>query len=287
MSTTLSITITICGCAILLSFITGLLTRNCSTVDRLWSILPPAYVLVWMKDFYHNPRFVIAAALVIAWGIRLSWNFGRRGGYAFSIKRGFIGEDYRWEHLRKRIPNRIAFELFNLFFISIYQLSLIFFFTLPLYIVGINDRPLGHLDIILFAAQASFLALETVADNQLFSFHRARKKPMHAGVKRYQAGFNTFGLWRYSRHPNYVCEMAQWVVVYAYAVSASGTLHWSGVGCLVLILLFIGSTVMTESITASKYPLYRMWQKACSPWLPFVDMIFRRNARRKFWKALD
>ena len=272
----LQTTLVILVLSIIVSFFYGMITRNYSTVDRLWSILPAVYVLVWMQDYLHNPRFVIAAVIVIAWALRLSLNFARRGGYGFNWKQGFTGEDYRWEVLREKIPNRFVFEIFNLLFISAFQLILVFMITLPLYFVGQYDAPLGNIDFLLFGCHILFLVLETVADNQQYKYYAERESEEFKDSARHQLGFNTFGLWKHSRHPNYVCEMSQWVVVALYLFNLTGVWHYSMFGASVLILLFLGSTNMAENITKSKYVRYKEWQKS-------IDCM-DRSARFEFKK---
>ena len=283
--TTLQITLGILGISIIVSFIYGLLTRNYSTVDRLWSILPAIYVLVWMQDYMHNPRFVIAGIIVIAWALRLSLNFARRGGYGFNWKEGFTGEDYRWEVLREKIPNRFIFEIFNLFFISAFQLILVFMITLPLYFVGQYDAPLGNADYLLFGLQILFLVLETIADNQQYKYYKERDSKEFKDSPRHQLGFNTFGLWKHSRHPNYVCEMSQWVVVALYLFTLTGTWHYSMFGAAVLILLFMGSTNMAENITIGKYDRYAEWQKVSVPWITIPGMKVKK--KKDFFSSID
>ncbi len=280
------ITVVMLGASVIISFFYGLFTRNYSTVDRLWSVLPPVYALIWMYGHTHNTRLVFASVLVIVWGIRLTLNFARRGGYAFSRKKGFTGEDYRWEVMRKKIGNRFFFEIFNFFFICVFQLALIFAITLPLYVVRQNPAPLNPADLLLFALHLCFLIGETLSDNQQYIFQTEKRQPEHAGDPRYQLGFNTFGLWKYSRHPNYFFEIAQWVVVAFYAMNATGTLHWSAAGVLVLILLFSGSTQLTESITASKYPQYLKWRELTHTWLPLPGIFAQPRDREAFLEDL-
>ena len=57
----------------------------------------------------------------------------------------------------------------------------------------------------------------------------------------------------------------------------------SAAGAVLLALLFVGSTIMAERITAGKYPAYKDWLKATSPWVPFLDLPFRLKARRSFF----
>ena len=71
---------------------------------------------------------------------------------------------------------------------------------------------------------------------------------------------------------NFFAEMSQWWVYYLFGVAASGVwLNWTIVGTVLLTLLFQGSTLMTEILTARKYPEYREYQRTTStliPWPP-------------------
>jgi len=77
-----------------------------------------------------------------------------------------------------------------------------------------------------------------------------------------RSSFLSEGLWRYARHPNYMSEQAVWISFYLFGTAASGKLvNWTLAGPLFLILLFIGSTKLTESISSSKYPDYLVYIK--------------------------
>ena len=106
-------------------FLIGEWSGNNSQVDKLWSLLPIVYV--WIMAYFgdYAPRLVLMAILVSIWGLRLTYNFSRHGAFTW---RFWLGkEDYRWEVLRqkKEFQPRWKWTLFNLFFISIYQLALI------------------------------------------------------------------------------------------------------------------------------------------------------------------
>ena len=82
----------------LLAFIASELTGNYSQVDRLWSILPAVFAWYFAGASAWNARLVLMAVLVTAWGARLTFNFGRRGGYSWPPWTGL--EDHRWAVLR-------------------------------------------------------------------------------------------------------------------------------------------------------------------------------------------
>ncbi len=55
--------------------------------------------------------------------------------------------------------------------------------------------------------------------------------------------------------------------MFLFSVNSVG-LNWTGVGCVLLHLLFFGSTGLTEKISSSKYPKYKEYQKTTSRFLP-------------------
>ena len=121
-----------------LTWILSLVTGEHSWVDRIWSIVPVVYVWVFAAAAgLADARLDLMAALVTLWGIRLTFNFARKGGYAPG------GEDYRWETLRGRMA-KWQFALFNLFFIVIYQNVLLLLIALPAWTAFQHQRSAGH-----------------------------------------------------------------------------------------------------------------------------------------------
>jgi steroid 5-alpha reductase family enzyme len=241
------------------------LTREYSWVDRIWSIVPVGYVAVFAGTAgFRDPRLDVLLVLVALWGARLTFNFARKGGYA----RG--GEDYRWAVLRGRM-SRWQFRLFNLFFITLYQNAVLLLICLPALTALEHRRAFGWADACIAVLFAGFLVGETVADQQQWDFHRFKRAEVAAG-REPDPRFLSTGLFRYSRHPNFFFEQAQWWAVFAFGAVAAGS-PWQPtvLGAVLLTLLFVGSTRFTESITVSRYPEYARYQASTSavvPWLP-------------------
>ena len=122
---------------VLLCYTVSELTGNCSQVDKLWSIIPIFYVWYMAYKGSFDNRLVLMAVLATIWGVRLTYNFSRRGAYKLKFWTG--EEDYRWEILRQTpaLKGRLKWSLFNLFFISLYQNGLILLFTLEYVIIHI------------------------------------------------------------------------------------------------------------------------------------------------------
>ena len=85
----------------------------------------------------------------------------------------------------------------------------------------------------------------------------------------YCKGFNTRGLWRVSRHPNYFAEQGIWCAFYLFSVGGGiGLVNWSMIGALLLIVLFLGSSAFAEEISAGKYPEYSRYCAQVSRFFP-------------------
>jgi steroid 5-alpha reductase family enzyme len=250
-------------------WVASLITKDTSWVDRIWSIVPAVYVWVFavaaLVAGEEATRLVVMAILATAWGARLTFNFARKGGYTGM-------EDYRWAILRARMTSW-QFQLFNIFFIVLYQNALLVLISLPAFIAWQNPTAFTGWDALLAVLFALFLIGEFIADQQQWDFHKAKQ----AAGGSLEPGFLTTGLWRYSRHPNFFFEQAQWWVFYALGAAAAvsagagvwgGVLNWTIIGAALLTVLFVGSTVFTESISASKYPLYAHYQRTTSMLVP-------------------
>ena len=238
-----------------LCWLAAVVTREYSWVDRLWSLCPPIYCLIvaFANDF-GSTRVNLMTALAVLWGARLTFNFVRKGGY----QKG--GEDYRWATVRERY-GPIGIQIMNITFIAPGQMLLIWWFTSPVHAAWeAGDTPLNGLDFLAAALFLLFLIVETVADEQMWAFQQDKKRRIADGEDVAQPFMNT-GLFRYSRHPNYLCELGMWWVFYLFAVAASGQwIHWTGAGFVALTALFVGSIRLSESISAQKYPSYRDYQ---------------------------
>ena len=196
--------------------------------------------------------------------------------------------------------NRFIRELFHIGFVNIYQHLLIWSFTLPMYLLYKNNTRFNIFngpDGILTASWFILFGLEVIADRQMFKYQTNKYKWYNfkkdsknkailknqkklneifeqKDIERYEIGFYHEGLYSYSRHPNYFGEQGMWVVIYLWSASYYGH-NWTGIGSVLLILLFQGSLKLAEKMSGEKYPLYRIYQQKVSsliPWFPSKDL---------------
>lgn len=251
------------------AWIASLVSGDTSWVDRSWSVVPVIYVWVFAA-FSHltNARLDLMAALVTIWGARLTYNFARKGGYTGV-------EDYRWPVLRASM-SKWQFQLFNFFFIVLYQNFLLVLIALPaLTAYQHRGTPLRPLDLLLGVAFILCTTAETVADQQQWNFQQWKLAETRAG-REPTVRFVQTGLFRYSRHPNYFYEQAQWWILFLFGAVAAGTLfEWTILGPFLLTLLFLGSTSFTERLTLERYPEYSLYQKSTSAMIPWISKVPR------------
>ena len=265
----------VAGCSALLCFLVGELTRNNSQVDKVWSILPFVYCWIIAVKGGMHPRLVVMAVLATLWGVRLTFNFARKGAYKLRFWEG--EEDYRWKILRAMpiFKRRWVWLLFNLIFISIYQNAVILMLTFPALVCMSSAVPFGWVDAVAAILMFGFIVYETVADEQQWKFQSKKWAMIKSGKKLeelpapYNKGFNTFGLWNVSRHPNYLAEQSIWVSLYLFSIGAGiGIINWSMIGALLLIVLFAASTNLAEGISSDKYPEYADYCKKVNKFFP-------------------
>lgn len=262
-------------CSVAYCFIVGELARNNSQMDKLWSILPIAYTWIIASMGGFSIRLVVMAVLATLWGARLTYNFARKGAYSIKFWSG--EEDYRWVLLRQRkeFQPRWKWMIFDLLFISLYQNVLVLIITFPALLTVDSPKEFGVVDAIAAIMMLAFIIYETVADEQQWRFHSRKHELLAQGKKLeelpapYNKGFNTTGLWGVSRHPNYLAEQSIWVAFYVFSIGAGvGVFNWSMIGALLLIVLFMGSSVVGEEISASKYPEYKQYCQQVSKFFP-------------------
>ena len=275
---TLIILAIICGASALYCFIAGELTRNNSQMDKLWSVLPIAYVWVIAAMGELRWRLIVIAVIVTLWGARLTYNFAKKGAYSIKFWSG--EEDYRWIYLRKQkgFQNKFVWGIFDLLFISMFQNVVVLGITLPALAIMSSDAPVNILDIVAGVLMAGSLLYEVIADKQQNEFQTKKYEYLNSGKKLeelpepYNRGFNVTGLWARSRHPNYIGEQMIWISLYLFTISSGvthfGVFNWTIFGAGLLVLIFVGSSRMAEGISVQKYKDYPDYQRQVFKYLP-------------------
>lgn len=151
--------------------------------------------------------------------------------------------------------------------------------TIPPYTILVAtqfEKDITPADMAYFSIELGLILSEWFSDGQQWAYQTAKHKyqedaklPGGFDQADLDRGFITSGMWAYSRHPNFAAEQLIWFILYHWSCFATNVLYsWTVVGSAFLIMLFQGSTWLTELITAGKYPEYVEYQKRVGMFIP-------------------
>jgi steroid 5-alpha reductase family enzyme len=229
--------------------------NNAGIVDIWWSYsFAPVAVFYGLFGSGHALRNSLIAAMVCAWSIRLGTHLYKR------VMAHHPDEDPRYAALRTQFPKNTWLMFFGFFQL---QAVLIGLLSIPVAIACVN--PVGGVRLFEVAGLVLWLvaiAGESIADTQLALF---RASPANKGR------VCDFGLWKYSRHPNYFFEWLVWVAYFVFALGSPW--GWVGIISPALMLYFLtcvtGIRPSEEQSLKSRGDAYRRYQERTSPFIPW------------------
>lgn len=240
--------------ATLIVYLFSLIFQNASIYDPYWSVLPMAAIPLFYNYQVQNQLFVlviIVIALVEVWGLRLTIN------WLISFK-NLKTMDWRYVRYKEKYPK--LYPLINLFGIQLMPTLIVYLAMLsPISLLLTLEaqeftHPVNLSSILAFIICLAGILLEVISDAQM-----TKQRKLFPGT------LHNRGLWRYSRHPNYLGEILFWFGLYLMLVSVNDKMWVLFAGPVVLILLFgFISIPLMEKHLIQKYPEYQTYQKETS-----------------------
>ena len=227
----------------------GILFLNSSVYDPYWSIAPVVIIPFWImiKGASLSVADILFISVIAIWGIRLTLNWIMRW-------RGLQQQDWRYTMLKERSP-RLWF-LTNLFGINLMPTIIVFVALIPAYFSTGQAVSLKFPIIFGFIICVGAILIQGISDRQMDLF---KKKSSNKDQ------YIDKGLWRYSRHPNYLGEVSFWWGIWLMQMGFTPKI-WvtvSGPILMTLLFVFISIPMMEKHILASK-PSYSRYQKQVS-----------------------
>jgi steroid 5-alpha reductase family enzyme len=239
-------------------WVISIIIRDVSIIDMAFSGLISVLIgFSFWKTQAQGPAALITLFAVLIWGLRMSvYLVHRNWGH---------GEDVRYTKLRSWAPEGWAFHWLSLRQVFLLQGVVIWLLTLPQQIFfwvapAADMTAIAWLGLSLWGIGFFF---ETVGDWQLSKFRADESK---RGTV-----LNT-GLWRYTRHPNYFGELAQWWGLFLIAIQVP-QVGFGLVGVLLyswLVLRVTGKATLEKKLGREK-PDYEDYVRTTSgliPWFP-------------------
>lgn len=173
-----------------LTFVFSLIFKNASVYDPYWSVQPPVILVAFAVERELTFLGILLLITVCFWAIRLTANWA----YTFT---NLYHQDWRYTMLKEKTG--AFYPFINFVGIHMVPTLVVYGCILPAaYAVreGLEANPLSVLFLCVSIGAAT---MQGVADYQMHKFRNDRTSP-----------FIRVGLWRYSRHPNYLGEILMW-----------------------------------------------------------------------------
>ncbi len=234
-----------------LAYVVAIVRKDNSLADIFWGLgfILVALITYFVQGSNGGPQ-ILVTVLVFLWGVRLAT-------HVFIRNRG-KGEDPRYRKWREEWGDSFLIRSY----LQVFMLQGLFMLLVvwPVAIVNTYGNTLT-----VWAAVVGTLiwligfVFETVGDYQLLRF---TQDPANRGK------IMDRGLWRYTRHPNYFGEVAQWWGIFVIAVAVP--YGWIGViGPLTITFLItrVSGIPMTEKMFEGN-PAWEAYTKKTSIFFP-------------------
>ena len=245
-----------------LTWIISIYLKDSSIVDIVWGL---GFIVIAITNSLYfeinSIRQLLILIVVTIWGARLS-------GY-LAIRNANKPEDWRYQKFRQNAGD--IYWLTSYFKVFLLQGAIMCFISLPMVVIFGDNNP-SSLTIIDYLGVSIFfvgLLTEGIADAQMYIF-----KKKHSSLTTKEAVLDT-GLWKYSRHPNYLGEIVLWFGIGIIGLSSEyGYLSLISPLLLTFIMIKISGVSMLESELINTKPKYHEYISNTSSLFP---NLFKRN----------
>lgn len=201
-------------------FLFSLIFRNASVYDPYWSVQPIVIVIGYaLSEKTLSVVQILPLTAVLLWGVRLTANWA----YTFY---GLGHQDWRYTMLQEKTGK--AYPLVNFVGIHLVPTLVVYGCVLPVVFTFAENPAFNAGAAVFFALSVGATVLQGVADVQMHRYRKNRNGP-----------FMRNGLWKYSRHPNYLGEILMWWGIALAYVCIAPQRWYLAAGAVANTLLFL------------------------------------------------
>ncbi len=240
----------------------SIILNNSSVYDPYWSVAP--IVLLLLGELHLgilNTGVFLMTGIILIWGIRLTAHWS-------TTFKSLQIQDWRYAQLRQVHPR--LWPLINLFGIHLFPTLVVFFVLVPVFefVLNFTFVNFGIVISMLISLFAVFLQHKSDTHMRLF-----RRDPANSGR------VNRTGIWKYSRHPNYLGEILMWWGVYLMMFFSAPSLWLYIIGPLINTLMFVFISIpLMESRQIDNKPEYKDYKDRTGMLLPRLSNILKEKA---------
>ena len=239
--------------ATVLVFMFSLIFDNASIYDPYWSVEPLVIVALLMSNNKLNFPVIISFGIVFfIWGLRLTIN------WALSFK-NLTKQDWRYTLLKEKTKK--LYPLVNFFGIHLFPTLIVYLGLLPaIHLIQVNYT--NYFIYIGIGIMLLGIVIEIIADYDIYLYHK-RNKEDHRQI------INS-GLWKYSRHPNYLGEIIFWYGVFFSMLPIDFESIYFIIGAIAInfMFIFISIPMIEKRMKTYKFN-YEKYQEETRMLLPF------------------
>ena len=234
--------------ATVVTFIFSLIFTNASVYDPYWSVQPPVILVAFAIGGELTSLGILLLAAVSFWAVRLTANWA----YTFG---GLYHQDWRYTMLREKTG--VFYPVINFVGIHMVPTLVVYGCVLPA-VYAVREGISANIASVLFICVSFGAAtMQGIADIQMHKFRKNRTTP-----------FIRIGLWKYSRHPNYLGEILMWWGVALAVICAAPNAWYLASGALANTVLFFSVSIPMADGRQSRKEGFAEYKKQTRMLLP-------------------
>lgn len=205
------------------TFAFSLIFKNASVYDPYWSVQPPVILALFALGKELTLFGVLLLCVVFFWAVRLTANWA----YTFG---NLYHQDWRYTMLKEKTGS--FYPIINFVGIHMVPTLVVYGCILPAVYAVREGLAANIASVLLLGLSLGAATMQGIADIEM---HRFRKQRDGAFIRR--------GLWKYSRHPNYLGEILMWWGVGLAVVAAAPSAWYLASGALANTVLFLAVSI--------------------------------------------
>ena len=226
--------------ATLFVFLFSNIHKNSSIYDPFWHVAPiPIVFYIANQSPLPDLQLNLVLSAFLFWALRLTYNW-------YLNWTNLDHEDFRYIDLKDN--NRFIAFINDLFGIHLIPTLIVNVSLYPIY-EALMSSNLSNLIYIGFILIILAVVIQYISDTQMRKF-KSNENNFGKTMK--------YGLWKYSRHPNYLGEVSFWFGIYIFALASGSTSIWLLACPMVMLALFVFiSCPMMDNRSLKKRPDYK------------------------------
>ncbi len=209
--------------ATIATFIFSVIFGNASVYDPYWSVQPPVILIAFAIGSELTVFGVLLLTVVSYWAIRLTANWA----YTFA---NLNHQDWRYTMLKEKTG--VFYPLINFVGIHMVPTLVVYGCILPTVWAVINGVTANLGSVFFLCLSLGAATMQGIADYEMHTFRKNRT-----------GAFIRNGLWKYSRHPNYLGEILMWWGVALSVICAAPNAWYLAIGALANTVLFFAVSI--------------------------------------------